>query len=463
MAALVHDGHVPARHRHGRRAELDRQDAEAHRIGDDRPAGFGLPPVIDHRHAEHLLGPGDRVGVGPLAGQEQGVHRGDVVVLEQRGLRVLLAHGAEGGRRGEEGGDLVVLDHPPEGAGVRRADRLAFVEHGGAAVQQRRVDDVGMADHPADVGGGPVRIAGLDVVNGRHRPLERDRDSRRCRAPRPSARPSCPRCREYRAGRSRRDRRTARACPRPSRRRPGSSSRGRAAPHPRLDLRPLEDDAGLGLVLREPDREVEQGLVFHDAAGLDAAARGQDDLRLGVVDAGGQLLGGEAAEHHRMHRADARAGQHRHDRFGDHRHVDQDTVARLDAEVLQHGGERRRLVQEFAVAQRPLRSGDRAIVIERRLVRPAAFHVAVERVVAGVDAGVGEPAAVDSRVRVEDSLRRADPGDLLGGFRPKRLRIGAPLVIGLPVTAHSFRSLVPAMRARLEFSRRARVNATAAR
>ena len=98
----------------------------------------------------------------------------DVVVFDELGLRVLLAHGAQARRRGEERGDLIVLDHPPIGAGVRRPDRFAFVEDAGAALQQRPIDDVGMAHDPADVGAGPKGLAGLDVVDRRHRPFERD-------------------------------------------------------------------------------------------------------------------------------------------------------------------------------------------------------------------------------------------------------------------------------------------------
>ena len=76
--------------------------------------------------------------------------------------------------------------------------------------------------------------------------------------------------------------------------------------HVGLDLGALIDDAGGGLVLGERDREIEQRLVFDDPARLDAAARGQNDLWLGVVDAGRKLLRGETAKHHRMHGADAR-------------------------------------------------------------------------------------------------------------------------------------------------------------
>ena len=69
-------------------------------------------------------------------------------------------------------------------------------------------------------------------------------------------------------------------------------------------LWPLQDDAGLGLDAGKGDRFVEQRLVLHDAAGLEPAARREDQFRLGVLDPCCQLLGGEAAEHHRMHCAD---------------------------------------------------------------------------------------------------------------------------------------------------------------
>ena len=138
------------------------------------PAGLGLPPVVDHRHAEPLLGPAHRVRVGALAGEEQAAQAGEIVARDQPAVRVLLLDGAQRRRRGEQRGHPVLGDHAPEGAGVGRADRLALVEHGGAAVDERRVDDVGVADHPADVGGRPEHLARLNAVDVGHRPFERD-------------------------------------------------------------------------------------------------------------------------------------------------------------------------------------------------------------------------------------------------------------------------------------------------
>ena len=69
---------------------------------------------------------------------------------------------------------LVLGDHAPERAGIGRADRLALVHDRGRAMNQRAVDDVAVADHPADVGAAPPHLAGLDAVEVEHRPFQRD-------------------------------------------------------------------------------------------------------------------------------------------------------------------------------------------------------------------------------------------------------------------------------------------------
>ena len=100
-----------------------------------------------------------------------------------------------------------------------------------------------------------------------------------------------------------------------------------------LFLGTLHDDAGLGLVPRQLDGAVEERFVGDDAIDFYAARGGDDDTRLGVVDAPRQFARGEAAEHHRMHRPQARRRQHGNDGLGHHGHIDHDTVARADAEA----------------------------------------------------------------------------------------------------------------------------------
>ena len=97
------------------------------------------------------------------------------MLLQEVAVRVGALDGAEGSRRGEQDLDLMLLDDPPENAGVRRSDRLALEQDRRASGDQRRIDDVGMPDHPADVGCRPVDVTRLDIIDVRHRPLQRHR------------------------------------------------------------------------------------------------------------------------------------------------------------------------------------------------------------------------------------------------------------------------------------------------
>ena len=78
----------------------------------------------------------------------------------------------------------------------------------------------------------------------------------------------------------------------------------------RLDLGALKDDAFIGFYAGEVDRLIEQGLIGDDARGFDPARGGNHELWFCVFDSRGQLIRREAAENDRVHRADARAGQH---------------------------------------------------------------------------------------------------------------------------------------------------------
>ena len=302
-------------------------------------------------------------------------------------------------------------------------------------MKQRRIDNVGVADHPADVGARPPHFARRDAVEILHRPFERDHVA--AIVAHHALRNS---------GRARRIENVERVGGGHRHAFAGLGVVDRVLPHCapvmvaarrqlRLALRALQDHAGLRLVLGELDRLIEQRLVGHDARALDAAAGGEDDLRLAVVDAGGELLRREAAEHHRVDGADARAGEHREHRLRHHRHVEDDAVALLDAEVAQHGAEQLHLGEHAAVGVGLHRVGDGGIVDQRRLVVAAGKHVAVERVVAGVAGGADEPAAVDAGVLVEDLLRLLVPVDAGGGLGPEHLGGALPVRVDVVIAA----------------------------
>ena len=141
-----------------------------------------------------------------------------------------------------------------------------------------------------------------------------------------------------------------------------------------------------------------------------------------------------------MHRADPRAGEHGDRRLWHHRHIEQDSVALLDAKATQDFGQDLGFNLKRLISERALLPGQRRIVDDRRLLAATLPHVAVDGVPAGVADAADEPAAVDASIRVEHPLRRLDPIDLLRGFAPKPLRVvlpaGIDLVIAAPLGLH---------------------------
>ncbi|KAG0740761.1 hypothetical protein G6F24_016912 [Rhizopus arrhizus] len=84
-------------------------------------------------------------------------------------------------------------------------------------------------------------------------------------------------------------------------------------------------------------------------AAAQAFVGGDDQLALAVADAVGDRVRREATEHHRVHRTDARAGEHREHGFGHVRHVDHHAVTMTDAEVPEYGSEVIHLAIQLAI------------------------------------------------------------------------------------------------------------------
>jgi hypothetical protein len=77
-------------------------------------------------------------------------------------------------------------------------------------------------------------------------------------------------------------------------------------------------------------RLVDIGLEADMLAAANRLVGRDDRLAVGIQYPVLDGLRGKAAKHHRVHGADAGAGQHGVDRFRNHRHVDADTVAFAD-------------------------------------------------------------------------------------------------------------------------------------
>ena len=321
----------------------------------------------------------------------------------------------------------MVLDDLPPAAALGAVGR-AFVEHLGHAVGERPVDDVAVAGDPADVGGAPVDVGlGLEVE---HRPM---------RVRRPG---------QVAAGRVQDPLRLAGG--------PGGVHdvervlgveelarvlRGRPADGvvpPDVDVVvPLDVLAGAAydqhLVddVRLRARLVHRRFQRRGCPAAVAAVGGDHDPRLAVLEPGGQGVGGEAPEDHRVGCADARARQHRHDGLGDHRHVDRDPVALLDAEVGQGVGGLGDLVLELGVGDVPRVALGLADPVEGDLVTLAGLDVPVHAVVRRVDGAADEPLRERRVVPVEHPVPLLVPAQPFGLLGPEGLGVGVGTCVRL--------------------------------
>ena len=173
-----------------------------------------------------------------------------------------------------------------------------------------------------------------------------------------------------------------------------------------------------------------------DLALARGAVDGDQRLGLGELHALAHRLGGEAAEHDVVHRADPRAREHRDHDLRDHPQVDPDDVALLDPEILQRVG-------ELLHPREQVRVGDVALLallavpVEGDPVAEAGLDVAVEAVVGDVQLAADEP-LVERRVRVVEHLvPLLEPVQTLGLAHPPALPIRFGLLIDRRVVQRS--------------------------
>ena len=297
-------------------------------------------------------------------------------------------------------------------------------------MQQRRVDDVGMADHPAHVRGGPVDLAGIDVVDRLHRPLQRHGVAAVVAHHALGLAGGAGGVEDI-EGIGGGQRHAVVGLGRLHGLGPVEVA-ARGQPARRLGA--LEDDAVVGLVRGLLDGAVQERQILDDTAALDAAGRRDHGFGFGVVDAYRQLVGGKAAEDHGMDRPQPGTAQHGDQGFGHHGHVDHHPVALGYALAGQDPGKARHLILQLGVGQRPDGvAGDGTVVNDCRLVAAAGFDVAVDGVVAGVELAPREPAIEGRIAGVQHLVPAPGPVDVLGRGGPEGVGIAERLGMGLVV------------------------------
>jgi hypothetical protein len=156
---------------------------------------------------------------------------------------------------------------------------------------------------------------------------------------------------------------------------------------------------------------------------------GDEQLRLGVLDARLEGARREPAEHHAVQSAEPGAGQHREHGLGDHRHLDGHAVTRADPELGQG-------VRRLADLALQVGVGDGAGVagltlpVERHLLAVAGLDVAVDAVVGDVQPAADEPLR-ERGVPVDHPLPLLLPVQALGLLGPERLAVGVGALVPL--------------------------------
>ena len=325
-------------------------------------------------------------------------------------------------------------DDAPEGAGVGCTDGLSFIDDGSAAMEQGGVNNVGMAHNPANVGGGPEDFAGLDVVDVLHGPFEGDRMAAVVTQDAlglPGGAGGVEDVEGIGGGHGNA--------------RNGFGTIGEVVPvevPPRdevcFDLRPLKDNALFGLVGGKVDGFVHQGLVGQNFLAFDAAGGGDDNFGFGVVDTDSEFVGGKAAKDDGMDGADAGAGQHRCQCFGNHGHIDDDGVALYDTDPGQCAGKDGNALQKLTVGNLPDGIGDGAVVDDGHLVFPAVCHVVVQCVVTGVQLSACKPTVKGLVAFIKNPVPLLRPLNGLGRFPPEGFRPGNRMRKNFLIVLHRY-------------------------
>ena len=172
-------------------------------------------------------------------------------------------------------------------------------------------------------------------------------------------------------------------------------------------------------------RRVDIGFQRHALAAAQPLVGGDDDVGLRVLDAARKRLRREAGEDHGMNGADARAGEHGVGRFRDHRQVDGDAVAILDAMLFQHIGEAADLLVQLTIGDMARDGRVVALPDDRGLVGAVA-QMPVDAVHGGVGGSVLEPFDRDI-VRLEAGVLHLrigrDPGQAVALLAPEPFRV----------------------------------------
>ena len=134
-----------------------------------------------------------------------------------------------------------------------------------------------------------------------------------------------------------------------------------------------------------------QWRVGNDPIRFQAAARREQNLWLGIINAHGQLAASEAPENHGVDGPQARASQHGNKRFGNHGHVDHNPIPDPNPQVPKAAGGSRHPLRQGCEAEVRFLPRHRGVVNQGRAVAVARYQVRVKAQPGRVEPAIREP------------------------------------------------------------------------
>ena len=201
----------------------------------------------------------------------------------------------------------------------------------------------------------------------------------------------------------------------------------------------LENNSKFRFVRRQLNSAIEQRFIFDNAARFDAAGACNNCLWCGVINTNGQLICRETAEDNRMDRADTDTGQHGHQGFGNHRHVNDNPIASHNAFGGQPASESGDLLLQFCIGGFGFLPCNGAVIDDGHPITISGVNMTINGIVAGVDLRVLEPFVQWGVIVPQSFGGRFDPINCLGSFHPKCLWVLLPTGINFFI-GHFFAS-----------------------
>ena len=411
----VHNVHHRARQR---LAHPSRPRRHRRRRPQTRPARLRLPPVVHHMRplaaaADVGVGPPQRLRIQRLPGAGQKPQRPQIVPA-RRLLAVPHQH-PHRRRRREYHIDAVLLNHLVEHRVVRIV-RRPLPKHRRRPRHQRRIDNVAVPHHPANVRHTPEHILVFDipevlemVVCAHHIPAVHMDDALRL-ARRAAGIEDIQRILGVHHFRRAVNRLAGQQLVKV----------GFAGAQIGPGQFPPPDDDGVQAVA--PDhRLIGDAFQIHLAAPAVAHIAGNQRFRLGVLDAVPQRPHAEPGIDHAVDGANPRAGQHTDGPFRRQRHIDDHPVALADAQRLQPVGHPVDLLRQPRVGIDLFRAV-LAQPDERRLVAPPRRQMPIQRIVGDIRLPADKPPEIRI-IPLKHGIPPPEPVQILRRLRPEPLRI----------------------------------------